>query len=67
MEVNDYPPQKNRCMHNIWLQRPYPIRGGGVLAYKGLMGMCHWMGSLFHYCIGYNIMGLHFLIIELLE
>ena len=41
--------------------------GGGVLAYKGLMGMCHWMGSLFHYCIGYNIMGLHFLIIELLE
>ena len=28
--------------------------GGGVLPYKRLMGMCHWMGSLFHDWIDYN-------------
>ena len=60
------PPKKiGACI--IFGYRDLILSGGGVLAYKGLMGMCHWMGSLFHYCIGYNIMGLHFLIIELLE
>ena len=28
--------------------------GGGVLPYKRLMGVCHWMGSHFHYWIDYN-------------
>ena len=28
--------------------------GGGVLPYKRLMGMCHWMGSHFHDWIDYN-------------
>ena len=35
-----------------------------VLPYKGLMGMCRWMGSHFHYWIDYN--GVTFLE-ELLE
>ena len=38
--------------------------GGGVLPYKGLMGMCRGMGSHFHDWIDYN--GVAFLI-ELLE
>ena len=29
-------------------------RGGGVLPYKRLMGMCLWMGSHFHDWIDYN-------------
>ena len=29
-------------------------RGGGVLAYKRLMGMCRWMGSHFHDRIDYD-------------
>ena len=37
---------------------------GGVLPYKGLMGMCRWMGSHFHDWIDYN--GVTFLE-ELLE
>ena len=37
---------------------------GGVLPYKRLMGMCHWMGSHFHEWIDYN--GVEFSI-ELLE
>ena len=28
-------------------------RGGGVLSYKRLMGMCRWMGSHFHDLIAY--------------
>ena len=28
-------------------------RGGGVLSYKRLMGMCRWMGSHFHDLIDY--------------
>ena len=36
----------------------------GVLPYKRLMGMCHWMGSHFHDWIDYN--GVVFSI-ELLE
>ena len=39
-------------------------RGGGVLAYKRLMGMCLWVGSHFHDWIDYN--GVAFSI-ELLE
>ena len=39
-------------------------RGGGVLPYKRLMGMCSWMGSHFHDWIDYN--GVVFSI-ELLE
>ena len=39
-------------------------RGGGVLPYKRLLGMCHWMGSHFHDWIDYN--GVAFLV-ELLE
>ena len=39
-------------------------RGGGVLPYKRLMGMCRWMGSHFHDWIDYN--GVTFLV-ELLE
>ena len=39
-------------------------RGGGVLPYKRLIGMCHWMGSHFHDWIDYN--GVAFSI-ELLE
>ena len=38
--------------------------GGGVLPYKRLMGMCHWMGSHFHDWSDYN--GVAFSI-ELLE
>ena len=38
--------------------------GGGVLPYKRLKGMCHWMGSHFHDWIDYN--GVAFSI-ELLE
>ena len=37
---------------------------GEVLPYKGLMGMCRWMGSYFHDWIDYN--GVAFSI-ELLE
>ena len=40
------------------------LGGGGVLPYKGLMGMCRGMGSHFHDWIDYN--GVAFLI-ELLE
>ena len=29
-------------------------KGGGVLPYKRLMGMCRWMGSHFHDWIDYN-------------
>ena len=29
-------------------------RGGGVLPYKRLIGMCRWMGSHFHDWIDYN-------------
>ena len=29
-------------------------RGGGVLPYKGLIGMCRWMGSHFHGWSDYN-------------
>ena len=39
-------------------------QGGGVLPYKRLIGMCHWMGSHFHDWIDYN--GVAFSI-ELLE
>ena len=28
--------------------------GGGLLPYKRLMGVCHWMGSHFHEWIDYN-------------
>ena len=28
--------------------------GGGLLPYKGLMGMCHWMGSHYHNRIDYT-------------
>ena len=31
-----------------------PSRGGLVLPYKRLMGMCRWMGSHFHDWIGYD-------------
>ena len=31
-----------------------PGGGGGVLPYKRLIGMCHWMGSHFHDWIDYN-------------
>ena len=41
-----------------------PRGGGGVLPYKRLMGMCHWMGSHFHDWSDYN--GVAFSI-ELLE
>ena len=34
--------------------REEPRRGGGVLPYKRLMGMCRWMGSHFHDWIDYN-------------
>ena len=37
---------------------------GGVLPYKRLLGMCHWMGSHFHDWTDYN--GVAFLV-ELLE
>ena len=30
------------------------IPPGGVLPYKRLVGMCHWMGSYFHDWIDYN-------------
>ena len=30
------------------------IRGGWVVPYKRLMGMCRWMGSHFHDWIDYN-------------
>ena len=39
-------------------------RGGGVLPYKRLIGMCRWMGSHFHNWSDYN--GVAFLI-DLLE
>ena len=39
-------------------------RGGGVLPYKRLLGMCRWMGSHFHDWSDYN--GVTFLV-ELLE
>ena len=39
-------------------------RGGGLLLYKRLMGMCRWMGWHFHDWIDYN--GVAFSI-ELLE
>ena len=39
-------------------------QGGGVLRYKGLMGMCRWMGLHFHDWSDYN--GVAFSI-ELLE
>ena len=42
----------------------YPPRGGGVLPYERLMGMCRWMGSHFHDWIDNN--GVAFSI-ELLE
>ena len=42
----------------------FPRRGGGVLPYKRLLGMCRWMGSRFHGWIDYN--GVTFLV-ELLE
>ena len=41
-----------------------PGGGGGVLPYKRLIGMCHWMGSHFHDWSDYN--GVAFSI-ELLE
>ena len=41
-----------------------PGGGGGLLPYKRLTGMCHWMGSHFHDWIEYN--GVAFSI-ELLE
>ena len=40
----------NFCFHHLcprW-------KGGGVLHYKRLMGMCRWMGSHFHDWIDYN-------------
>ena len=42
----------------------HPERGGGVLPYKRLMGMCHWMGSHFHDGIDYHEVAFS---IELLE
>ena len=45
----------SRCLNIIWHSSIFPVRGGGgVLPYKGLMGMCRWMGSYFHNCIDYN-------------
>ena len=41
-----------------------PGRGGGVLPYKRLLGMCRWMGSHFHDWTDYN--GVAFSV-ELLE
>ena len=35
----------------VWCGTP---RGGGVLPYKRLMGMCGWIGSHFHDWIDYN-------------
>ena len=32
----------------------WQITGGGVLPYKGLIGMCRWMGSHFHGWSDYN-------------
>ena len=40
-----------RCITGERLIHP---RGGGVLPYKRLRGMCHWMGSHFHDLIDYN-------------
>ena len=34
--------------------RSMAARGGGLLPYKRLMGVCHWMGSHFHEWIDYN-------------
>ena len=33
---------------------PRACRGGGVLPYKRLIGMCRWMGSHFHDWTDYN-------------
>ena len=30
------------------------VRGGGILPFKRLMGMCRWIGSHFHDWIDYN-------------
>ena len=53
----------------IWFARSPALhgnlgRGGGVLPYKRLMGMCRWMGSHYHDWSDYN--GVAFSI-ELLE
>ena len=39
-------------------------RGGGLLPYKRLMGICHWMGLHFHDWIDYNWVTF---LVELLE
>ena len=48
----------------IYKMTGFETPGGGVLPYKGLTGMCRWMGSPFHNRIDYN--GVTFSI-ELLE
>ena len=30
------------------------VRGGAVTSFKGVIGMCRWMGSHFHDWIDYN-------------
>jgi len=41
-----------------FLKLPFPLlrnaRGGGVLPYKRLIGMCRWMGSHFYDWSDYN-------------
>ena len=37
-----------------WGRGKRGIQPGGVLSYKRLIGMCHWMGSHFHDWSDYN-------------
>ena len=57
--------KKMSCWNiNVYKMTGCETPGGGVLPYKRLMGMCHWVGSPFHDRIDYN--GVAFSI-ELLE
>ena len=47
-------PARNCLMAGLNCAKKPGWGGGGVLPYKRLIGMCHWMGSHFYDWIDYN-------------
>ena len=50
--MQEYKMYKYSCV--LSLRSMAAREGGGLLPYKRLMGVCHWMGSHFHEWIDYN-------------
>ena len=52
--MQEYKMYKYSCVLSLRSMAARRGGGGGLLPYKRLMGVCHWMGSHFHEWIDYN-------------